>query len=179
MWNWDPILKLQIEFYWNLSYSWDSPTFSETKLIIAFFLEDVNNLYPLIFTPVTDPASKLKPQLITWSNLGWNSSTLLPAIQLVGTQSAGVWVGSVEQGEMNTPAGGSSPFSDTLEAEIALWYRSACGQCRDRRWFAHPGCPSVGLMKLVEMNSFSSSLAALENFWCKKFLYSRFIAFFF
>lgn len=65
MWNWDPILKLQIQISWNLSYSWDSPTVSETNLIIAFSSEDVNNPYPLLFTPVTDPASKLKPQLIT------------------------------------------------------------------------------------------------------------------
>lgn len=65
MWNQDPILKLQIQIYWNLSYSWDSPTVSETNLIIAFSSEDVINLYPLLLTPVTDPASKLKPQLIT------------------------------------------------------------------------------------------------------------------
>lgn len=49
----------------DFSYSQDSPAVSETDLRTAFSSEDVHNLCPLLFAPATDPASKLKPWLIT------------------------------------------------------------------------------------------------------------------
>lgn len=60
--------------------------------------EDVTKFYPLLLTPVTDPASELKLQLITWSNLGWNSSALMPASKW-GAPSLR---GSVDHGEGST-----------------------------------------------------------------------------
>lgn len=48
-----------------LSYSQDSPAVSKTDLRTAFSSEGVHNFCSLLFAPATDPASKLKPRLIT------------------------------------------------------------------------------------------------------------------